>query len=166
MISIEYIAGLFDGEGHITCHVYSRYGNRKSGMSVCVGISNNFKDVLYKVQDFLNMGQVILNNKQTDIRSTTYCYHILNKNDVEKFLNLVKEYLIIKKEECLLALDMLQITKKFRRGIKIPKEKLITLVDMSIEMIKKRSERIGRHSLECDIQNKIKLKQDILKGGV
>ena len=113
MISIQYIAGLFDGEGSLSFtknHRTDRNGakNGKIGYSPIITITNQNKVVLNLVKEFFNFGQV------SGPREENLCYdfQIRNLSDCIIFLKFVLPFLIIKKEK---AEDLLSLCEfRFR----------------------------------------------------
>lgn len=161
-MNLDYIAGLFDGEGHIKSHIYQRNGNHR-GCACYIGISNNNKDVLDNIQKFLGYGSVVFNGFCSgEEHNPSYCYHIMNKKDIKHFIELIKDRVVIKREECLLALEMLEIWLTFKGGIKITDEQMLNLIDLAIEMTRYKSGKNGPKSFK--IQKLEKLKSEF-KGG-
>ncbi len=93
MVKIEYIAGLFDGEGCVTF----LYSKRKSG-NLCIAplmsIVNQNKEVLEEVKKFFNFGNIY------GPRKDSKCFEYANRNlgDCLVFAHSLLPYLIIKKE--------------------------------------------------------------------
>jgi len=79
-MNIEYIQGLFDAEGCIFIDIKNMNNYR---ISIA---QKNYLDILYEIQKFLNFGSV----------KECCKYVIYNKNDCLKFINLIKNGLIVK----------------------------------------------------------------------
>ena len=99
--SYEYIAGFFDGEGNIS--VKAKTGRQPQ---VVLNITQKRRRVLDLIRqrlisDDITCGQV--NVKGVDI----HYMQIGNSLSVERFLELVKPYLIVNREECERALTVL-----------------------------------------------------------
>ena len=89
-MNLEYISGLFDGEGNI---------NMSRGHSqIC--ITNTCREVLEEIQQFLRMGEIYQREK---IQNRKECYNlrIFRRKEVEDFINLILPKVIIKKNELL-----------------------------------------------------------------
>jgi hypothetical protein len=89
-INIEYIAGLFDAEGCLFIN--------KIFTNISISISQkNHPIVLHEIVKILGFGKVY-----------NYRYEILKKNDCLKFIQLVKQYLIVKYNQAIAFETFLQ----------------------------------------------------------
>jgi hypothetical protein len=61
-MNLDYVAGLFDGEGHIIAKEY-RNGEGDPSFTVEIGISNTDIDALREVQSFLGIGKVYVSQR-------------------------------------------------------------------------------------------------------
>ena len=102
-INIEYIAGLFDAEGCLFIN--------KNFINISISISQkNHPIVLHEIVNFLGFGKVY-----------NYRYEIFKKNDCLKFIQLVKNHLIVKYNQAIAFESFLQTD-----DLKI-KEKMYTI---------------------------------------
>lgn len=102
-ITIEYIAGLFDGEGSIS---YIK-GKRASGnicYTPCINIAQQQDAVLYMVKDFFGFGQVNGPYRQNNCSD----FHTRAIIDVVVFLEALIPHLIVKKQR---AIDLVKLCK-------------------------------------------------------
>ncbi len=87
MISLDYVAGLFDGEGTI---YYDKRCNR-----YIVRITNTNLEALQIVRDFLNMGRIYVDMRKG---KKIYNLQIAKKSDVRRFIELMRNKCIIKRQ--------------------------------------------------------------------
>ncbi len=94
-MNLNYVSGFFDGEGSLSIFVKKdeRYN---TGFHVSVRINMTQKDsvVLYRIKKFMKMGNITFNRCYE-----LYEYNITRIKDVEKFINLIKDKVIVKKNE-------------------------------------------------------------------
>ena len=95
MLSNEYIAGLFDGEGCISI---------TAGHFIRISITNCNQEVLELVQQTLGYGKVRLKSS----KSKCYDFRIDNRVDIKRFLQAVSPFLIVKKEKAKEASHILE----------------------------------------------------------
>ena len=121
-LSAEYIAGLFDGEGHVSI-TWSR-GNPK----LCVKLTNTYLPVLEAVQGIYG-GTFYANKKQK--AHYLQCYALsLTVEQSKRFLRELLPFLVIKKRQAKLALLFSETV--YKRGKKpiTPEEKALRLYCM------------------------------------
>ena len=124
MVSDEYIAGFFDGEGSVSIDVNARCS---------VSISQNKKEVLQLIQ-FRYGGNIHSKNRKTN---TCSALRITKSSDVLKFLKRVLPYSIVKKEEIEIGIKVAETVHDFHSGC----------VPLTSE------ERSVRESLRAEMQN-------------
>ena len=112
-----YIAGIFDGEGHVSIYV-QRQKTMRFGYNIKlrVGITNSFLPLLKWIQSEFG-GQIW---KKKNIRRQ--CYNLeLVSSKAEDFLWVVIPFLRIKKEQALLGLELRKTYKtiKYTQGINV-----------------------------------------------
>ena len=112
MISIPYIAGLFDGEGHVSI----TWTARKSGRDpkLCVKLTNTHLPVLLEVKGLY--GGCIYANKKVAAHYLQVFVLSLTVEQSKKFLTDMLPHLIIKKRQAEIAL--LFSSTVYRRGKK------------------------------------------------
>ncbi len=99
LISLEYIAGLFDGEGCI-------YASRAKYYALCVSMGNTYKPILDKM---VVMFGGMVRTKRNYSKNVQPCYEwILNGAfQIFEFLTTIRPFLIIKEPQAWLALESL-----------------------------------------------------------
>jgi len=117
LISKEYIAGFFDGEGWIciTRHLpYKKYKQKNLVYHLRIGIENTDLDVLKKIQKRYK-GNIYTRKKRRALnRKITHLWY-LNGNNASDFLLDIKEFLIIKKKQANLAIKYQRHIQKYMR---------------------------------------------------
>lgn len=105
---IGYIVGFFEGEGCICVTHYSRKGKRKneSSFQVMVQIGNTNKAILDKICSLLGYGYVIPD--RTKRKKPFYYFRVNKQADKLKFLEMIKPYLIEKKQRAELVCEFLK----------------------------------------------------------
>lgn len=102
-----YMAGLFDGDGHVTItkNSYVRKDGRTSFRVRC-GFSNTDEPLILYLQDRLEWCSI---SRQSTWFGGKKVLHIISnsEDDSKKFLDAVLPYLICKKERAALALELL-----------------------------------------------------------
>lgn len=132
MVSYEYIAGFFDGEGYI--QIAKKAPNSHSGAPywLTASMANTHKGVLEEIQKVIGNGKVIFhqgtNGWKTHYRLTFYTLQALN------FIKLIEPYLIIKKEEARLAIEFAEHLKSRHYGLKLTEEELTVRHDYYLKM--------------------------------
>jgi hypothetical protein len=101
-----YLAGLIDGEGHISGYIY---GYRSESVYIKVAIANTYKPVLDWVQQVTGVGSVIprKSSNPNPKHKLGYSWQI-NAEAAESVLQQVLPYLRIKADRAQLALDVLE----------------------------------------------------------
>ena len=105
-VSIEYVAGLFDGEGN----PYVVQKTPKECPRIHITITNTNKEVLEIIQKTLGYGKV-KERSQPKNRinwSKCYCFRICNREDAKDFLRKILPFLIIKKADCERGLKIIE----------------------------------------------------------
>lgn len=121
MLSIEYVAGLLDGEGYIGIHKCKPQKRHKSiSHSLQVYITNTYLGVLIECQK--QFGGSIRKRVSPFGYKTLYDWIIATKA-AAGFLSMVYPHLIIKRERARLAIEFDQ-TKSSQRGARLSKSEL------------------------------------------
>lgn len=125
MITWEYIAGLFDGEGSIVVGE-NNWGNT----FVKVQIAQANSPFLYLVRDFLGYGEVKEQKGIKRARAVPYTLDIFKKEDIHRFLSSVLPHLILKKMEAELVLPLCENRHggKFSDTEKLLQSKRVSLI--------------------------------------
>lgn len=111
-ISIEYISGLFDGEGHIIIWKDSR---RNNNYYLRIGITSTNESILVKIRNFLDAGSIIQCSSSNTKHKDAFHWRA-NSGACDILIRLIP-YLHIKKEQALLAIEFSYI--KLNRNIEV-----------------------------------------------
>ena len=108
MITKDYIAGFIDGEGYLGI---MRMTNPKPRFVVAIKIAQIIdKDsILYEIQKMYGGRLEYRNHKGNQRKSTTLCF--LNNIEIERVLLDLKDLLIVKKEQCDVLLEFVNLPK-------------------------------------------------------
>ena len=112
MLSKEYIAGLFDGEGHVSITVTERRG--KVDPKLCVKLTNTHLPVMELVK--AQYGGTFYLQKKTEEHYLQVYQLTFNVTESKVFLTELIPFLIIKKRQAELALEFSSTV--YRRGSK------------------------------------------------
>lgn len=108
MVSIEYIAGLFDGEGWISVSEdkgYFRAGRNTPQFKYAIGIANNHRGVLEEIAKDYDAG-IYTHGRQC----ATFILMVRSK-DKKRFLEDILPFVIIKKPVVTIAIEMIKQLK-------------------------------------------------------
>ncbi|MEM3642041.1 MAG: LAGLIDADG family homing endonuclease [Candidatus Bathyarchaeia archaeon] len=132
MLNLDYLAGFFDGEGCV--HFYIGKSSRSSfGVRVRVSltIAQKHDEILRKIRDFLGFGAIY--------RDSGYCRYVVNSSrNVLRFIELMADKVILKRDELFLAKEVIECFPK--SGTPMTRERMLTI----LEKIKRYREIIGR----------------------
>ena len=134
-LSLEYIAGLFDGEGLIGIY---RNGLKSKQLTVKVEISNTYLAVLKEVQGILG-GRVGVKAKSSFTRQQCYVLTFTGCKQVEVLLTALRPFLRIKLEQATFVLDewIPEIKKReYARGKPLSDTKKLLRVEMADQLKK------------------------------
>ncbi|MFA4872701.1 MAG: LAGLIDADG family homing endonuclease [Patescibacteria group bacterium] len=98
MMSWNYIAGFFDGEGSVT----------HNGKGFRIHIPQTHLRVLQKIQDFIGTGHIAVVTKRKAHWKDNWLFYIAKQKDVKLFLQQVKPFVHVKKEHVFKALKAIQ----------------------------------------------------------
>lgn len=121
-MTAEYIAGFIDGEGTIQIT-----GNR-----VRITIPQTNFEVLEEIRNFLGVGKVFKEKKRQAHWKDSWVYYTTNTKDTCKVLELIKTYLIVKKDR---AFEALEVLKKWDERVALNRfedKKILELVKQGI----------------------------------
>lgn len=106
----EYIAGLFDGEGHLG----RKWGNQAHLWRIEI-VNTNLKS-LETIRDFMGFGRLYKRGKpKKSTHNQAYCLIISKQVDIYLFLSNIAKYLIIKREKAEEALNDLSSWRDLRK---------------------------------------------------
>ena len=100
-LSEEYLAGLFDGEGHVT--VTRNRAHTREYLTVGCGISNQNRSVLDEVREQFG-GGVYCSNHATEIKKASYQW-MARSTEMTRFLEVVLPHLRIKRRQAELGIE-------------------------------------------------------------
>ena len=115
----EYIAGLFDGEGHVSIAL-SHHGKIYPSVSITVRITNSDGESLLLIKDFLNKNKVVsfiskyaIGTKKKGEYRTRDIYHLYigSTEGVTLFCKNISPYSLIKKRQIEIALEAVALKK-------------------------------------------------------
>lgn len=109
MLSYEYIAGFFDGEGHIRIGKKSPGGHSRSPYCLIASMANTHRGVLDEIQKVTG-GQVIF-HKGTKAQWNPHYRLTFYTQQAYNFIKAVQPYLIVKREEADLAIAFIEHIK-------------------------------------------------------
>lgn len=112
MVSLEYIAGLFDGEGHVS--ITDMFRRDTIDPKLVVKITNTFLPILEEIQSIYK-GSIYKQPKLKDHYLQVYVLSLTVENS-KKFLNDILPHLRIKYEQAKVALEFSSTV--YRRGKK------------------------------------------------
>lgn len=103
MISWEYIAGFFDGEGCVSrLHKNNPHNNQHNRIFWRILIGQKDRNVLDEIQKFIGYGKVYRIRKSPNLY---YCYTIVKQHEVIDFLKRVSSYVIVKRKQLQITLE-------------------------------------------------------------
>jgi len=107
-ISIQYIAGFFDGEGgiYVTQKTDKRFGKSILVRNIRCQVTNGDIKVLKMIQQ--KYGGVIREKQREEGWKPAFYLEIASQKDILKFLQDIEPYLIVKKEQVKLAIQYLK----------------------------------------------------------
>ena len=107
-ISIQYIAGFFDGEGgiYVTQKVDKRFGKDILVRNIRCQVTNGDIKVLKMIQQ--KYGGIIREKQRERNWKPAFYLEIASQKDILKFLQDIEPYLIVKKEQVKLAIQYLK----------------------------------------------------------
>ena len=104
ILSPEYVAGLFDGEGMVSV-IYAKRKKWKTnpqintyGFKIVIGISNTYKPIIDMLKKQFD-GDISASSRISDRHKTVWSWKVTSKETQKKFLEYIKDDVIIKKEQ-------------------------------------------------------------------
>lgn len=132
MVSKEYLAGLFDGEGHVSI-TWSRNSGYARSPKLCVKLTNSHLPVIETVKEMYG-GHIykVKKGKETYLQVYTIS---LTVEESKRFLHDLMPHLIIKKRQAELALEFSATI--YRRGKKPVTDEEIAIRERTMEELRK-----------------------------
>lgn len=105
----KYFAGIFDGEGCV--RVSNRYSKelKHKVIQLSLNVSNTNKQLINALKS--NFGGYIIIRRRKFPRKITFDWEITGLGNIEKILELISPYLIVKRKHALLALKFINQRK-------------------------------------------------------
>ena len=102
--NLIYIAGLFDGEGHVSIPISKRRGQTPQYW-LQIGITNRDKNLLENVQKILGVGHINIDERKDNPTKARICYRwIANSQEAAKVLTKILPYLRTKRKQAELGI--------------------------------------------------------------
>lgn len=126
---IPYIAGIIDGEGHISM--------RSDNHGELIIIRMRSDKVLQMIKD--KFGGSLTRSFDKKYNTSIFQFVIANKQ-ANNFIKIIYPFLILKKENAKLCLKLRKIIEKFPKNKKIPKkDKLCEIIKRELKNLNKRN---------------------------
>ena len=134
MVSLEYIAGFFDGEGYIQIAKKSPGGHSRSPYWLMCSMANTHRGVLDEIQKVT--GGLVIFHKGTTGRNSPHYRLSFYTQQALTFLKAIQPYLVIKREEADLAVAFYEHNKAsgFRGRVKMTEAELLIRHDYYLKM--------------------------------
>lgn len=145
----SYVAGFFDGEGCISSQeswIPGKY-EKFPRINLQISITNTDKEVLNLIRGRFG-GQISKHTKKTG--KLCYAWKLTGKDKMRVFLLSVLPYLIVKKEQALLALEFIDTLRKENLGcVPLPKEVHELRYKIHLALRKRKSKSPSEVTLKC-----------------
>lgn len=115
-LTYQYVAGLFDGDGCISCSLIAQRHYQKATMMPHVGIFNQNLNVLLDVMETMQCGEILACVGNPRKKATGAYRWDLCSRDIKPVLSLLLPYLRVKREQAVVLLALLQTTKGRANG--------------------------------------------------
>lgn len=116
MLSPQYIAGFFDGEGYITMRRSNRHLSTLSGKKrtptylIVVGFTNTDLGILQLIQEVCN-GRIYPKPRQNERHAPAYELTIFKKEHARNFLEIIGPHVVLKSPQIKLASEFFALGK-------------------------------------------------------
>ena len=134
MISLEYIAGMFDGSGSVRIDKVIKRG--RTAFQSIVTISNMNQGIIEKIQEKVG-GKINSYHRRSAYRREYFL--VMHGKKGASFLNQVMPFLVVKKEHAQLFLEFVETLRSNHHG-----ERLSTLVLRKRERIYEEFKKINK----------------------
>lgn len=102
---LAYIAGFFDGEGHIGIYTYKASKNGRRYARLVIGITNSHRPVLEWAREVMGAGRIQV--KRIHSERWSDCYSLIIQGlSARRFLTALLPYLKVKHERATLMLSL------------------------------------------------------------
>jgi LAGLIDADG endonuclease len=126
MVSLEYIAGFFDGEGFISIQKASHKSHSGSRYWLIASITNIHKGVMEEIQKVVGGKILFYNNNYTQNKGCGYHHRLtLYSKQAYVFIQTVLPYLVVKKEQALIAIKYQESHRSCGSGRGLSVEELV-----------------------------------------
>jgi len=110
MLTTQYVAGLFDGEGYVTIRRVNKYKTSTPSYTCGVGIANKHLGVLKLIQAQFG-GKIYPKSRKSPKHSVAFEWFTCQSSSVHRFLSDISSIVVIKSEQVRLGLDFLSLGK-------------------------------------------------------
>jgi hypothetical protein len=121
-ISLDYVAGLFDGEGCFTISIQKGKGSFPLNFSprISIGLSISSRKALESIKSCLGSGHLYYHTQlgKSGRRKTLAIFRIYRIDDLRKFVELLEEKVIIKRREFVLFNEALNLLDDKQKNIR------------------------------------------------
>lgn len=138
MLSLEYIAGLVDGEGSIG--IINRMVSNRAYLDPYIHISNCNKEILEQVKESLGVGNVYKEGRQTTGHRDAYLYACSSRATIETALTKLLPYLVIKKQLAEIVLEF--VSNRIPHTSYTQHELLLWLMQTTLQMKRNHSTKL------------------------
>lgn len=119
LLSRQYIAGYFDGEGCVSITRDNR--NRSNSFNIYISLGSTVIEPLLLLKEIYS-GSIKEYKNKGGVKRKTIWYWVITSKLAEIFLEDIKDYLIIKRPQAELALELRKLIPK--RSSRHPKEEI------------------------------------------
>ena len=112
MLSNEYIAGFFDGEGNIDIRYRTTTGGRYDRFELRCAISQVCRKPLDKIQ-------TLYGGSVAERRGGAIHHYVITGAQANVFLKAIRPFLLVKADEADVALDFYQLIEKTKEGMHV-----------------------------------------------
>ena len=130
-MNADYVAGFFDGEGWVSLQVKVKRATEGYGLVVCpvIGLtqSREHADVILRIQNYLGFGKIYAKRRCVVLQFG-------RRNTVKRFINLVKDRVVLKREPILLLEQAVEILGNGKR--RYTSERIERLLAIREELLK------------------------------
>lgn len=130
-IDKAWLAGLFDGEGSINSYYFDKTEGDwiYKGFVISISISNNCKEIVEKFKKLVGVNLKITEIKQGRYNHINYRLKIAKGEDIVRILKEIKPYLIAKKQQANLMIELIELRKSNYKKSKVQLKKMIDISD-------------------------------------
>jgi len=113
-----YIAGIIDGEGNISLHMYDGKGRTTKVLRPRVGVTNTSLELLEWLRKVIGFGYID-RHKESSEHKDTWRYGLYSVNDIRRLLEDILPYLVVKREQAELLLTFCKEHVSYRPATEV-----------------------------------------------